>query len=213
MMIIRATRDIEKGEELTHQYISPDAYYPTRKVAFKTHWEFECDCKLCAMEAKSPADSHERRKELAEKIRADIVKSRGASSTTVKHVERLCKRLEELHEESVYGNLPRLLLVFPSFWLAEVWRAQKNHGKAVKHALEVIRNFGFVGEVVKGEECVLDLDNKGAVVNIEVFKALRWLAEGYRALGREELAISCEGVGRKIWGTLAGCEVGVEGAF
>ena len=56
----------------------------------------------------------------------------------------MTRKLEDLHEEAVYGRLPRLALVWPTMWLLEAYSGQRNHRMTVKWAAQVLRNFGFL---------------------------------------------------------------------
>ncbi|CAI4216109.1 unnamed protein product [Parascedosporium putredinis] len=65
-LISTATMDIPAGAEITHIYVAPRAIYPLRQQQFR-NWGFNCECELCATEAKSSAENQEKRtKTLAE---------------------------------------------------------------------------------------------------------------------------------------------------
>lgn len=208
MMIIRAVRDIEIDEELTHQYIAPDAVYATRQDKFTQNWNFVCSCKLCAMEMLSPDASHKARMEVVQKLKSQIlgVKQGKVNQATIRTVERLTRKLEDLHEESLYGNLPRLLLVHPSIWLTEAYRSSRNSVKTILWSCEILRNFGFVEPVKDGR---LMLKGSG-ITNSETLNALRYMGQAYRELGMSELAEMCENEARLRYLVLTGTEIGGE---
>jgi hypothetical protein len=156
---------------------------------------------------------HQKRRELVTKIKVEVLKSpanTGSPGSAVKHIERLTKKLEDLHEKSVYASLPRLLLVHPTIFLTEQYRSLRNPSKTLKYAFEVLRNFGFIDAVKDGK---LDLDYETGMVNSESFNALRYAAEAYLAVGKVELSSRCEGEARKMFTVLTGCDVGVEEVF
>lgn len=234
MMLIRANSDIPPNTELTQQYLAPEAHFLTRRKDFPLHWDFECDCVLCTSEARSPDEKHVQRRELVEKIKTLALKSRdresnsdarridggggkgmgvGVTNSTIKAIERLTRKLEELHEPEVYGEIPRLLLVHPSIWLTEAHREKGNHAKVVRWAGEILRNFGFVGGLggVAGEAGGGGIGR--GIVNVESFGALKAAGEAYRALGEEGMAERCEVEARGMWEVITGCRVGVEEVF
>jgi hypothetical protein len=184
MMIIRSTCFVPAGTELLHQYSSPDEDFTLRRGFFQSQWNFECDCHLCTAEAKSPETMHQKRRELVEKIKIEVLKSPVNSripGATIKHIERLTKKLEDLHEAPIYSSLPRLLLVHPTIWLTEQYRSLRNPSKTLKYAFEVLRNFGFVNAVRDGE---LELDYEKGIVNSESFNMLRYAVEAIMLWGR-----------------------------
>jgi hypothetical protein len=213
-MIVRALYAIPAGTEITHQYSAPDASTLFRRKAFPSNWDFDCTCRLCAGEMKSKDESHVKRTELAKKIKAGAMKlsskGRTISTTNIKTIEKMMRKLEDIYEPSVYADLPRLLLVHPSIWLMEACRKANNHSKMVKFAIEVLKNFGFGDKIVDAENEKVELNWEGGIINTEVFSSLRNAAEGYDALGRSELAEGCRNAARKMYIVLAGCDVQIE---
>uniref|UniRef100_A0A914QK96 SET domain-containing protein n=1 Tax=Panagrolaimus davidi TaxID=227884 RepID=A0A914QK96_9BILA len=51
VMVIHATVDIKKGEEICLSYVSPLLEYSVRKQKFNA-WKFTCNCELCAIDSK-----------------------------------------------------------------------------------------------------------------------------------------------------------------
>ena len=173
------------------------------------------------------------RRELVEKIKTLALKSRdrdrngdagvgkgmgvGVTNSTIKAIERLTRKLEELHEPEVYGEIPRLLLVHPTIWLTETHREKGNHAKVVKWAGEILRNFGFVRGLGGidgaggGESEGMDIGR--GIVNVESFGALKSAGEAYRALGEKKMAERCEVEARGMWEVITGCRVGVDEVF
>jgi hypothetical protein len=198
---------------VVQQYASPNEDFTHRREFFQSHWGFECDCLLCTTEAQSSEPMHQKRRELVAKIKVEVLKSpvnKRIPAATIKYIERLTKKLEDLHETSIYSALPRLLLVHPTIWLTEQYRSLRNPSKTLKYAFEVLRNFGFVDAVRDGK---LELDYGNGFVNSESFNALRYAAEAYLAVGKVELSGRCETEARRIFQILTGCDVGVEEVF
>ena len=205
---MRATCDIPAGSEITHQYAAPEALFKTRQNYFREGWDFECDCRLCTGEKKSPDSSHQRRRDLVNKIKVEMLKSTSRiSDASIRNIERLTKKLEDLHEAEVYGTLPRLLLIHPSIWLTDAYRAKGNHDKTIKYAFEILRNFGFI-DPIKGD--ALELDSSKGITNSESFNALRYASAAYRAVGKVDLSQQCNKAAREMFVVLTGSMVGID---
>ena len=202
--ILRAICDIPTGPEITHQYTALEASYSARQEQFQRNWQFECDCTLCAAEKKSPEAMHKQRKDLAYKVRDEVLKgSRNARvpDVALRSVERLVKQLEDLHEPEIYDTLPRLFLVHPTIWLTEAHRAKRNFAKTAKFAMELLRNFGFIEPIKYGK---LSLDYTAGLVNSESFNALQYAMDAYKWLGKLDLSKQSETEARKFLGSLRG---------
>lgn len=59
-MIVRAARDIKKGEQITHAYC-PTTEFGTRQATFPKIWGFTCNCSLCAAESLETAAIRDKR--------------------------------------------------------------------------------------------------------------------------------------------------------
>ncbi|KAI0129664.1 TPR domain-containing protein [Xylariales sp. AK1849] len=206
MMISRATEFICAGEEITQIYSPPKAVWAARSEQF-VQWGFKCGCRLCAAEAKSSESSHEKRRELLIAIDAFILKTKKSKhsiqASTVRTVEKLIKKLEALHEEAVYGNIPRLLLIGPAMWLMDAHGALKNHSKTVKWAAQVLRNFGFLDVAKDGNWNVYEGSQLGTTA-FEGVKALGYAKDAHEAMGNTGFAQQCDASARLGWRILMG---------
>lgn len=156
---------------------------------------------------------HQKRTDLAKKIKTEAVKlnsSPNISMTNIRMIERMMRKLEDLHEPLVYADIPRLLMVHPAIWLMETYRAAKNYLKMVKFSIEVLRNFGFGDKIVDAETNTVVLNFEGGLVNTEAFKSLRNAIEGYEAMGKSLLVEGCRVAARRMFAVLTGCDDGIE---
>jgi tetratricopeptide (TPR) repeat protein len=214
LLISRAVRDIKAGEEIFHQYVPVKAIYDVRQAQFKMGWGFLCQCPLCAAEARGSPDALAKRKDLLAKIEKACAKKPPAKGvlpdSAIRTVDRLAKQLEYLHETEVYDGLPRLALVYPTNWLIEAYRGRKKWALVVRHALRLLREFGFRVSVDEGEDWVpreiYTGSGEASLMTIHVVTALRAAAEAYRALGSGEMAERCEEAGRFGYCIIAGFE-------
>jgi len=189
ILITTATTDIPKGTEITHIYVAPRAVYAARKQQF-TAWGFDCTCPLCSAEAKSSSENHAKRRKILAEIET-LVKKRQPTKfqpdATMRPIEKLTRQLESLYEEDIYGNLPRLMLVWPTMWLLQAYHTRTNNPKTAKWAAAALRNFGFIEPVKDGMVSVFG-KGKSGIVTYEVVKALKFSSDAYAATGDEDLS-------------------------
>ncbi|KAK7935616.1 hypothetical protein PG985_001111 [Apiospora marii] len=225
LLLSVATEPIHAGDEITHVYLPPRALPESRARQFVASWGFACGCRLCAAEAESSAQQQARRRDVLQEIAGVIrkqeekegLRKRGSntnSKTTLapphsvlRTVEKLTRKLEDLHEEQVYGTLPRLALVWPTMWLLTAYRATRNHAKTLKWAAQVLRNFGFLQPAGTGEQdwAVFDREPVG-IATFEAAKALRHARDANLALGRAGAAGQCDDAAKLAWRILVGFE-------
>lgn len=211
MLICRATRDISENEELFQQYVPVKTLVDVRNREFEEGWGFECRCGLCEGERKSSEERLKKRKEAMLALEKFLDKkpsgTNGGKGTiivpdaTIRTVDKMMRQLEELHEVEVYGELPRLTLVYPCNWLVDAHRAKKQWGKVVKYSLKVLRNFGFTAVPRDEDPTKLTVEwdpreiytksGEVSLMAVHVVASLRRLAEAYKHLGHKELAERC----------------------
>jgi hypothetical protein len=215
---MRATRDIEAGDEITNQYISPDIDISSRQEQFRATWGFECDCELCLVD--SVVSEHERkeRRRLFEELKGMVMRlgERGTTVTAIKKIARAVRELEELYTSSkdgqsdAYAKLPRLALVHPTLFLTEAWRNVKNVDKTIYYALKLLRNFGIV---IKVEGSWLEIVSHSGMVNVETVRVMRYLSEAYTSKEEVELAKQCMDLAYLWYKVITGTAVGAEDFF
>ncbi|KAF2684893.1 SET domain-containing protein [Lentithecium fluviatile CBS 122367] len=214
----RATRDIEAGEEITNQYISPDIDIDERQEKYRSAWGFDCDCELCVVDGGIPKDVRKERKRLFEELKAMVMRlsEKGTTITSIKKIARALRELEELYTSSkegqsdAYATLPRLALVHPTLYLTEAWRSVKNVDKTIDYAFKLLRNFGIFAKV---EGSRFEIVSNSGMVNIETVRALKYLSEAYTSKGEEQLATQCIDLAQTWFTVITGSEVGAEEFF
>ncbi len=191
MLISRAVRDIDEGDEIFQQYVPVKADIVARQEQF-SGWGFQCSCPLCAGEARSSDAAHLRRMELLRQVEKVARKKQPEKEIVpdamIRTVDRLARQLEELHEPDVYDGLPRLALIYPLMWLTRAHISRKNHAKVVACSMKVLRSFGFAvcasGDV---KDIFSQQPDAMALMTIHVVTVLKDAAESHRALGRADL--------------------------
>jgi tetratricopeptide (TPR) repeat protein len=125
LMMLRATRTVSAGEEITHSY-DESSDYDTRTAALMNTWGFTCTCALCIVEkADSPALRKKRREPESEA--SALVKREaavGAKRLTISRARRLARSINETYDDDRYNGLPRKALERIQKWLAEATTRQ-----------------------------------------------------------------------------------------
>jgi hypothetical protein len=140
MMVVRATRDLEPGTEITFWYHSPLLSTPTvLKDRFK-HWNFVCDCALCSDIKKTTASVIAKQKNLSMHLEQAIIDPRGCQTDKA---QRLLEELNATYSRPV-DEVPRLLLWDPQLLLTRVYAGRKNAIKTLDSAKRALVSLGFV---------------------------------------------------------------------
>jgi hypothetical protein len=187
MLLLRATRDISTGDEITAQYITPELTYQDRQRKYVGTWNFKCDCPLCEVDGKVGKEVERQRMALFEELKGKAQKL-GSTLPTITALKRFAKRLrdlEALYDESVYAQLPKLCLVHPTLFLTEAWRQLKNTDKMIESATKLLRNFGITVSV-EGNEFLVTKST--GLINVECVRTLKYMTEGYIVKGQHDLA-------------------------
>lgn len=120
LMLLRATRRIEAGEEVFHSYSeAPDL--DARQKALSITWGFRCACALCQVELRDEPAVRKKRGDLVEEAERFVEKepARGASRRAVVRAQRLAALIEDTYDAKRYEGLPRLGSKRIQEWLAE----------------------------------------------------------------------------------------------
>ncbi|KAH6844726.1 hypothetical protein B0I37DRAFT_433298 [Chaetomium sp. MPI-CAGE-AT-0009] len=119
LMVVRATKNIAKGEEVVHRY-DESGLYEARQRALMTTWGFECSCALCVVEKGEDPTVQEKRGTLAKEADAFLksVGSSGNKKLATTKARRLVKAIDETYDEKKYRGLPRLAKRGIEQWLA-----------------------------------------------------------------------------------------------
>lgn len=56
-IVIRATRSVNEGDEVTLSYCNPGLSWSARQKKFESTWKFSCHCHRCVSEQGTPSDS------------------------------------------------------------------------------------------------------------------------------------------------------------
>ncbi|KAK5720171.1 hypothetical protein LTR15_007444 [Elasticomyces elasticus] len=126
-MVLRATKNIAKGEEILHAYVLPSSGVTERQMRMETVWGFRCDCTLCEAESEESEEVRGRRaaaEEEAGRLANDIVThlaDAAQRSNIIRQAERLYARLKGTFDLALYEGLPRAGMTPIQAALAQVY--------------------------------------------------------------------------------------------
>jgi hypothetical protein len=193
MMLVRATRDMECGTEITFWYQVPDGYAVQKmQDTLRRTWGFSCTCKMCIDAEHTHASVLAQRRKMMEKLKSLCKATAASQKTPTNKVENVLKALDNTYLRPA-DQVPRLLLWDPQLLLTRVYMARGNAKKALESVQQVFVHLGFV---IAGTESVaadFEIVKWGLVVDhlVEAFlharDAYRWMeargnakrAEGY----------------------------------
>ncbi|KAF2845115.1 SET domain-containing protein [Plenodomus tracheiphilus IPT5] len=208
MLFVRATRDIDQGEEITSQYLAPELAYEARQQSFEGTWGFICDCTLCSHDKSVGKALEEHRLAIFEELKISAMKLGAAPTiTALKKFAKRLRDLEALYADEAYAELPSLCLVHPTIYLTEAFRTLKSTNKMIESARKLLTYFGIITRVE--DEHFSVVKNVG-LVNVEAVRALKYMAEGYKTLGRMSLAGEILNAAKVWFRVITGADVGVE---
>ncbi|KAH7391710.1 hypothetical protein BKA66DRAFT_568125 [Pyrenochaeta sp. MPI-SDFR-AT-0127] len=208
VLLLRATRDIATGEEITAQYVAPELIIEDRQQKFLGTWGFRCDCHLCAVDENVGQPNEKERMRIFEELKSTAQKL--GNRPTVTALKKFAKRLRDLeavYDDTKYAELPRLCLIHPTLFLTEAWRTLKNVERTIESATKLLKHFGILTQV-DGE--YFEVTKNSGLVNIEAVRALKYMAEGYDSKGRTELANQIRDVAKVWFRVITGADVGAE---
>lgn len=207
-MILRATRDLKEGDEVTIGFRNPAGGYKERTAAL-SDYGIKCVCSICkAEEDESPA-VHSKRKRLFDSVCAMA----GVTQQNTTKIEKLIDELEATYTNPT--NLqPRIVLADTLQkqleFLAQWQHKQMTRGvevpKALLHAnvLRWMAALDFKIEVTYGSKDVIEnvtVVKNGLFVNENVAESMAFMAKRAQTAGMQA---SCREVAKGFYEIIAG---------
>ncbi|KZM21802.1 uncharacterized protein EKO05_0001775 [Ascochyta rabiei] len=157
MMIVRATRDLEPGDEITFWYHAPNGKAKELQEKLQ-NWQFACTCAICEDDRVTTAATTAKRNKLLEELKL-VLRRASQHQTKLGKAKDLLQALKNTYTRPT-DEVPRLLLWDPQALLTRIYLAQGKWEKALESFMEVLSLLGFV---VSGADCTP-----------EPFKILKW---------------------------------------
>lgn len=144
-MIVRATRDMDAGTEITFWYKSPSNI--SEKTLDETHknWGFVCACAICLDTRATSAVIVRKRKKLNDDLKRafNMNSSDPARQIETEKIERLLDALNQTYTKPT-EDVPRLLVWDPQLLLTRIYKSQNKASKTIESAVKVLTSLGFV---------------------------------------------------------------------
>jgi len=154
LMLIHATKDIAKDEEIMMPYrvADPDS---SMTIDVLKHWGFECECEICVAESKTSPDQKKERMRLIKEAAFFVTTHKQDNfiptpAVLIRKAEVLYSKLEATYDSAVFKNIPRFGLDHLGSWLCRAYASAVTLRKAIEAALKHLKNSGF-DIVVKGK--------------------------------------------------------------
>jgi hypothetical protein len=201
MMIVRASRDLEPGTEITFWYHSPVGNSATDLQEKLKHWGFVCGCPICLDARATSAAVVTKRRKLLEDLKR-VFNSSALHRVQMEKIERLLDALNQTYTRPV-EEVPRLLLWEPQLALARIYAAQNNAGKTLESAWKVLTSLGFVVVGADSLRTRLAVVKWGLLVNylVETFLHAR---SAFAAMGAMEDSRRAEEYARTAYKIIVG---------
>lgn len=178
MIVVRAARDIAKGEELTFAYFPATLEYAQRQEHAGDYWKGGCGCEFCLAETATPEKQIRRREMLLEEMHS-IFAAFEASDPDDALTERLYKtitaRLDLVNGTytAIPSRQPRLQLLPSLQGLLTVSRAKNRPVDTISSAIQILTALGFEYDTINARI------EKWGLVNSYVVEAFASLWEAY----------------------------------
>lgn len=142
MMIVRASRDMDAGTEITFWYHNPEGGSAKKAHERYNQWGFTCGCVICLDDRAINTLVHRKRHKLLEDLKR-VFNSPSLRRHETRQIERLLDTLNQTYTQPA-KDVPRFLVCDPQLALARVYLAQNKAEKILESAVKVLTSRGFV---------------------------------------------------------------------
>lgn len=200
MVMIRATREIKKGEQLALEYITLGEDVELRQRSLAFNWEFTCNCKLCKVESEEPLTVRNGRETLLNTILGFnlLLKNRRSLIVNLPKILKLVDSLEATYKNPP-SKQPRHVLVTALEFLMKVYtRAQpeaKGWDEVIRIVKHILKALGYVIEESQVHQKVLIIVHGNFPNNLDLPEFLTICSTMYTLRGNHVMA--------KAWQRLA----------
>lgn len=201
MMIVRATRDVAKGEEILMPYRLPDAVNAVTQEELEKTWGFKCDCDLCIAEAASLPTQRKYRAQLIEKTRAlcsvsPLSRQYEHNKPSIAQVENLIAKLKTTYDGRAFEKRPRLGLVAPRLWLCHAYKSNRSRNKVLETSIALLQDLGFI---ITLDGQTVSIDRRHCQVEGTAVDAAMFAVHAYRKRGDASICHQMEDFARSLY--------------
>ncbi|KAK5682701.1 hypothetical protein LTS10_005831 [Elasticomyces elasticus] len=206
IMVIRATRDIKAGDEVTMRYTNPKEDGPASRKKTEDSWGFECDCAICKADLAVPSKQLERRNSLSKEVEKFLGSNRltlqsRAGAASIRKAEKFCADLEATYDPAMYAGKPRLALVSLGQWLCQAHNFESSQRQVIACANRSLANLGYGIKILRKK---LTIDYTHCHTEATAIDAAMYAAHAHRYLGEENLGLQYTKFAKQLWETLYG---------
>jgi hypothetical protein len=141
MMIVRATRDLEPGTEITFWYQIPEGD-PKKLQEKLSNWQFTCTCAICDNDKETGAAVFAERAKLMKELKRAFGQAPPHTAKLSK-VVRLLESLKNTYSRPM-DEVPRLMLWDPQALLMRIYMSEGNVQKVLESFQQVLTLLGFI---------------------------------------------------------------------
>lgn len=211
MIILRAARDIEDGEEITISYQKPAPLLEDRQKALSDSWRFRCTCLLCTSEMKFGFKMHT----LAEHVETSMAFMGDRSLDAILAVdaemiamaEIVAEDLEQVYADNLVHRLPCLGMVDIWQWLCQTYCQNRYSNQLKRCATKVLESHGY-WITLQGSRVSIDLAY--GIPTVAVVDALMYLAGVAEGEQKTELSLEFKAWARRFYEIVNGNMTGFE---
>lgn len=215
MMVVRASRSIQAGEEIFMRYTDPGQPFSKRQKRMSDQYGFACGCDLCQAEQKVPKSVMEKHARLRKKIVEFRAANHLTSSNfrTVPRAKRteakmLLQQIRETYPQAIFDRLPRLDCTEIGLWNGRAGTEEAKVG--LNTFLGVLRDTGYSVTVKDGH---VEVDREFALpMEITVHSAL-YASQALAAMGNGSAANTLKDLAKDVYITRCGTMAGFEAKF
>ncbi len=210
MMIVRASRDMEAGTEITFWYHNPHGISGKNSHEKFKQWGFVCGCAICLDARATDAVVLRKRRKLMEDLKR-VFNSSALRRVEMEKIERLLDTLKQTYMQPVQ-DVPRLLLGDPQLALTRIYVAQKKAAKSMESAVNVLTSLGFVVVGADSSHTRFAIVKWGLLVDhlVETFLHIR---TAFTTMGAREDSGRAEEYARTTYKTIIGEDVSFKATY
>ncbi|KAF2163267.1 hypothetical protein M409DRAFT_26311 [Zasmidium cellare ATCC 36951] len=214
IMVIRATKDLNKGDEILMRYKNSEDDIESFQKSMLSAWKFKCSCALCVAEAKTPEPQRQRRLQLIKDARTfletnQITEQQPPPLGLIAKAEQLRAKIEASYGQAQFKDLPRQGLHDLSLWICMTHILGAQH-KVQTAAVAVLRDLGFMVSVKKNK---VSIERTHCRMDMSGVHAGMYLAVAYYRKGQNEVGEELERFTMEMYKTIHGCMLRFEEKF
>ncbi|KAI7559073.1 hypothetical protein KC343_g3197 [Hortaea werneckii] len=199
MMLLHATKDIPKGQEILIPYLTPAMDHAVMSTRLQRQWGFTCHCAICTAERKGSRTQREKRTALVKKAEEMLSQHEPdligiPDARVVAKFEELYSQLKETYDPRVFATAPRVALVQVGKWLCQSCWNYWNPVKLAETAVGVLRDAGY-GITIVGQQLQVDYTHcmiGNGAVDGSIYAWMAYAKQGERELAEQFKTLSAQ---------------------